>query len=371
MIHHARLTGPPTGDPFARVAGMTILLRQILSLQEAGIEQVELEGITADQLPRDLRIRVPLVSLLPSTSPQSAEGVLRARLGLVWHRLLPRRLVHSGYVGDLEAAPLVGDEFVIAATDSPSRRAAEDRLFQSLLKATDGLISRTLNRRISLRVTRVLIDTSLTPNQMTLIAGLFGAASIAVVLWGGSEWLVAGALLLQMQSILDGCDGEISRLKYIRSRLGEWLDQVIDDVVNVGFFAVAGWALHRAGSSIALPVTIAGIAMHLIYQMALYVALLTRGGGSGSVTSIHWPGQMDPRTVKANQRPHSGLRAFQETLEMVGRRDFFIFLYLPTALLGVTEIALFWCAIIFITSGVLTSLMWLLKGGPTPTRGAS
>jgi phosphatidylglycerophosphate synthase len=370
MIRQARLTGPPVGDPYARVAGMTILLRQILSLQEAGIEQVELEGIPPDQLPRDPRIRVRLVSLPPSTSPQSAEGVLRGRLGLVWHRLLPRRLVQTGYAGDLEAAPLVGDEFVIAATDPPSRRAAEDRLFQSLLKATDGLISRTLNRPISLRLTRALIDTSLTPNQMTLIAGLFGAASIAIALWGGAEWLVSGAVLLQVQSILDGCDGEISRLKYIRSRLGEWLDQVIDDFVNVGFFAAAGWALHRAGSSVALPVTIAGTAMHIIYQIALYVALLTRGGGSGSVTSIHWPGQMDPRLAKSNQRPHSGLRAFKETLEMAGRRDFFTFLYLPTALLGVTEIALFWCAIIFITSGAVTSLMWLLKGGPTPAHGA-
>lgn len=371
MIRRARLTGPAAGDPFSQVAGMTVLLRQILSLQDAGIEEVEVEGIPVEQLPRDSRVRLRLVSIAPAASPQAGEGVLRARLGLVWHRLLPRRLVQSDYAGDLEAAPLIGDEFVIGAAEPPSPRAAEKRLFQSLLKATDGLISRTINRPISLRVTRLLLDTSLTPNQMTLIAGVFGAASIAVVLWGGAEWLVAGALLLQVQSILDGCDGEISRLKYIRSRLGEWLDQVIDDVVNVGFFAVAGWALHRAGSSIALPVTIAGTAMHIIYQMALYVALVTRGGGSGSVASIHWPGQMDPRTAKANQRPHSVLHAFKETLEMAGRRDFFTFLYLPTTLLGVTEIALIWSAIIFITSGAVTSVMWLLKGGPTATRGAS
>ena len=40
--------------------------------------------------------------------------------------------------------------------------------------------------------------------------------------------------------------------------------------------------------------------------------------------------------------------------------------HLPAALLGVTEIALLWCAIIFISSGAVTSLDWLLRGGPRP-----
>ena len=111
------------------------------------------------------------------------------------------------------------------------------------------MISRTINRRISLRVTRLVLETSLTPNQMTVVASRFGVAAIAAVAWGGTAWFITGAVLLQIQSILDGCDGEISRLKYIRSRLGEWLDQVVDDVVNVGFFVAAGWALYRRDGS--------------------------------------------------------------------------------------------------------------------------
>jgi CDP-L-myo-inositol myo-inositolphosphotransferase len=130
---------------------------------------------------------------------------------------------------------------------SRTGRRAEELLLFSLIKPTDGFISRALNRRISLRITRAVIETALTPNQMTWIAAVFGAAAVAVVAAGGAGWLQAGALLLNVQSILDGCDGEISRLKYIRSRLGEWLDQVLDDLANVGFFAAAGWALYQAG----------------------------------------------------------------------------------------------------------------------------
>ena len=167
---------------------------------------------------------------------------------------------------------------------------------RTLFKPTDGIISRKLNRHISLQVTRALLDTPVTPNQMTLVAMAFGLAAIGVVWYCGAAGLIAGAVLLQIQSILDGCDGEISRLKYLRSRLGEWLDQVFDDVVNLGYFAVVGYTLYAAGSSIAGWLTVLGAGAHLVYQAALYTALLTRGGGSGSVTSIRWWGQKPARS---------------------------------------------------------------------------
>jgi phosphatidylglycerophosphate synthase len=259
----------------------------------------------------------------------------------------------------------------MAAADDAARRQGEALLFRSLIKPTDGIVSRALNRPISLRVTRLLINTPLTPNQMTLIAGGFGIAAIALVAVGGAAWLVPGAVLLQVQSILDGCDGEISRLKYIRSRLGEWLDQVLDDVVNVGFFAAAGWALHQAGSGIALPIAIVGTAFHLIYQGALYTALVTRGGGSGSITSIRWWGQKDHTGPSAGRPPSGFVRVAKETIEAAMRRDFFTFLYLPAALLGVTEAALGWCAFIFVGSGLATGLQWLVGGGPEPAERTS
>jgi hypothetical protein len=56
----------------------------------------------------------------------------------------------------------------------------------------------------------------------------------------------------------------------------------------------------------------------------------------------------------------------KETVELAGRRDFFTFLYLPAALLGITEVALAWCAVIYSVSGVTTGLQWLVRGGPEP-----
>ncbi len=361
MTARALLRPATAGDPLTRVAGLSVLLRQLLSLQDAGITEVALPAELLARLAPDGRLALALV---PDTVPGPAP-VLTARAGLVWHRMLPRRLRRAGWQGDLEQAPRDPDDFVVAVHDAASARAAEDQLFAALLKATDGLVSRTINRPVSLRITRLLVNTPLTPNQMTLIALVFGLAAIGLVAWGGAAMLLPGAVLLQVQSILDGCDGEISRLKYIRSRLGEWLDQVGDDVVNVGFFAVAGWALWRDGSAAAGWMAAIGAPLHVVYQVALYAALVLRGGGSGSVTSIRWRGQADPAPIASGSR-RGPWRAFKETVEMAGRRDFFTFLYLPAALLGLTEVALAWCAVIFSVSGVTAVVQWLLFGGPEP-----
>lgn len=370
MSARATLVAPVVGDPEAHVAGLSILLRQLLSLQDAGIDEVEVQGIEAAKIPADARLRIPVLAV-PATAPARPETILTARIGLVWHRLLPKRLVAEGYRGDLEAAPLASGEFIVAPADKAGLREAEELLLAALLKATDGLISRTINRRISLRVTQALLETGLTPNQMTIVAALFGLAAIAVVAWGGAAWFIPGALLLQAQSILDGCDGEISRLKYIRSRLGEWLDQVVDDVINLGFFVATGYALYQAGWEPARLLAIIGTVSHLVYQVALYAALILVGGGSGSVASIRWRGQKEH-----GDSPHhpGGSRSFltqvKETLEMAGRRDFFTFLYLPAAVFGVMEIALGWCTGIFVLSGLASGTHWLIFGPPEPARKA-
>lgn len=340
------------------MAGLTVLLRQLLSLQDAGIEEVVV-ALPATEIPQDPRLSMRVI---PGASAPDAQ--LTAPVGLVWHRMLPKRLIARGYRGAIETAPHEPEEFVIAVSDRASAKAAESALLASLLKNTDGFISRSINRPISLRITRLLLDTSLTPNQMTFIAALFGVAAIWVVLAYGVSWLLPGALLLQAQSILDGCDGEISRLKYIRSRLGEWLDQVLDDLVNLGFFAAASLVLWQAGSMIALIIGVVGVSVHILYQVLLYVALVTRGGGSGSVNSIQWRSTA-PVTgpVRTDRTPFMILK---ETVEMAGRRDFFTFFYVPMILVGLPEVALAWCAIIFSVSGLAIAYEWLAYGGPTP-----
>ena len=58
----------------------------------------------------------------------------------------------------------------------------------------------------------------------------------------GYFFLLLGALLAQLSSILDGCDGEIARLKLLKSKFGRWLDQVLDRYSDL--FIFTGLTFH-------------------------------------------------------------------------------------------------------------------------------
>ncbi|MFQ5837795.1 MAG: NTP transferase domain-containing protein [Thermoplasmata archaeon] len=105
---------------------------------------------------------------------------------------------------------------------------AKDALLRSLVKPEDGPVSRHLNRRISARITEQLVKTSLTPNQVSSIA--FAVALVASVLFylGDYLFLVVGGILVQFSSILDGCDGEVARLKFSSTSRGGWIDSLMD-----------------------------------------------------------------------------------------------------------------------------------------------
>jgi len=112
----------------------------------------------------------------------------------------------------------------------------EKHLLASLVKDTDGFISRHINRKISLYLTRHLMRTRITPNQITAVVLAIGiCAGPAIIAMGGYGGILAGALLYYFSSVLDGCDGEISRLKFMGTPLGAWLDTVGDDIVGLSF----------------------------------------------------------------------------------------------------------------------------------------
>jgi len=128
---------------------------------------------------------------------------------------------------------------------SESFKAAERILFDSLRKPTDGFMSRHVERHLSLAVTRQILKTGITPNQMTLMVMMLGGVAAFFFAQPGYVPKVAGALLFWCASFLDGCDGELARLKFLESRLGGWLDLWGDNVVHCLVFLGIGIGLWR------------------------------------------------------------------------------------------------------------------------------
>ena len=132
--------------------------------------------------------------------------------------------------------------------DLATRKEAERRLFKSLTKSVDGPISRHLNRRFSKAISRLVMNTSVTPNHMTTVGLLIGllSALLTALATSTSLWLIPlGGLLYQVSSMIDGCDGELARLKFMHSDWGEWYDTVSDDVINLSYQLAMGIALYR------------------------------------------------------------------------------------------------------------------------------
>jgi 1L-myo-inositol 1-phosphate cytidylyltransferase / CDP-L-myo-inositol myo-inositolphosphotransferase len=135
------------------------------------------------------------------------------------------------------------DPLVVAKAEDI--RVAERRLLRGLVKDTDGFMARHFDRHISLQISRRLAPTAIKPTQVTMLSmviGLLGAPFFLSAHW---VWQTVGALLFLLHSIVDGCDGELARLKFQESRYGGILDFWSDNVVHVAIFGclAIGWAL--------------------------------------------------------------------------------------------------------------------------------
>jgi CDP-L-myo-inositol myo-inositolphosphotransferase len=133
--------------------------------------------------------------------------------------------------------------------DTPESLAcAKQRLLAGLEKpGEDGYISRHLNRPLSVRFSTLLAHTPLTPNWITVLSCLIALCGAFFFSLGRYPWTVLAGLLIQLASVLDGCDGEIARLKFLSSRFGAWLDTVLDryaDVAIATAIAYGYWLSH-------------------------------------------------------------------------------------------------------------------------------
>jgi len=81
-------------------------------------------------------------------------------------------------------------------------------------------------RRISPYVTRLLLPTGISPNGVTWLMITAGAAAGAVLVVPGLPGAVLGALLAQVQMLLDCSDGELARWRSSFSATGIFLDKV-------------------------------------------------------------------------------------------------------------------------------------------------
>ncbi|HEY3353701.1 MAG TPA: CDP-alcohol phosphatidyltransferase family protein [Polyangia bacterium] len=364
------------------IAGLPALVRTVLDLQAGGVGRVRLCGDpaacadAAALLEGEPRVRVPVGTAGDGAAAAPTDGaavvVLPAGLCLMRDlaRRLPRVAPPAGGVARLEAEPpgagtvlvaaapaaaalvaaaqaapaaelvaagvpvealaLAAREFAVPARTPAEEARATDLSVEALRKPIDGVISRHLNRPVSLFLTRRLMRTRVHPNHVSIITLLVGLGAGAAVALGGRWWWAVGGLLLQLQSVLDGVDGELARLKHLHSRAGEWLDTVSDDLATVVFTAGAGLAVWRATGR-AWPLVVGGVGVAaLIGLQVVYYTLLLTIYRSGDLLSIPWVADVG----RPDLSPATGLKKAVAWLKPVFKHDFIMFAFCVLAIVG-------------------------------------
>ena len=111
-----------------------------------------------------------------------------------------------------------------------------------------------------LRISRVLLPTPVTPNQVTLVALLCSGIAGAVMAGGTYFSFVVGGFLTWFASMLDGVDGELARARFQATALGHWLEMTCDYAFYLAVVSGYGVGFYRAsGSRVWLHMAVAGL----------------------------------------------------------------------------------------------------------------
>jgi uncharacterized protein (TIRG00374 family) len=223
-------------------------------------------------------------------------------------------------------------------------RSAERKLDRWLVKPTDGIYAR-LNRRVSIPISRQLIKFPITANMVTLFTLGVGIASAAFFAVGGYWNTLVGAFLCLAASILDGCDGEVARLKLQESAFGCWLETVCDYLFYLCLFVGMTVGLWRSSGA---RMYVVGGGLLLMGAVASFLAT----GWQRHRLAANRPEQLlKIWQAHAESRPSNPFLYFGRHTEFIVRRCFFPYALLFFALFHILDVA-------FVLSVIGANLVW-------------
>ena len=219
--------------------------------------------------------------------------------------------------------------------DRRGARQARAMLFGQVTKNTSGPVSRHINARLSIPISKVLIETGLSPHLVTVLFVLTtGLAAAWLISDPQPYWRLALAgCLWQMAAVLDRCDGEIARVKLCESRFGAWFDTVTDNLAYVAAYAAFLKAAHglHPGQPLYLYAGLSAVAAMLLTLGIMYHYALRTGSGSLQNYIVGF----------ARHVPQAEKGAVYRALEryaFLAKRDSFAFVHFLLALLGAFDL---------------------------------
>ena len=231
--------------------------------------------------------------------------------------------------------------------------ASEKHLLRHSGKSQDGMVSKFLNRPISRAITRLLLKLPITPNTWTILIFALALVAFVFLVRGDYTGFVAGSALFQLINILDGCDGEIARAKYLDSERGRRLDAFCDFVANLIFVLCLGVGLFRQ------PLVSANI--RFVYLLESLITFFLMGRGLGRYVRPLLARDTTRAVSRRQEDFHVAERFFGRALPafifQITQRDVIYFVFLLLAIAGRAS----WILHIVFAFSVITLLFRLFR----------
>lgn len=191
----------------------------------------------------------------------------------------PQAVVLAGLLAETAVRALdVSRRLWVPITDplDTSVANAETQLLRTLGREGDSMLVRVLDRRLSQALTKRLMRTPVTPNQITFLSAAIGLSGAFLLAQPSQLLQVLGSLLFLLSTIIDGCDGEIARLTFQESEFGAKLDVIMDNVVHFFLFPSIALGLYRREYNTLYFVLGALTLGGILVSMAVYLPYLWR-----------------------------------------------------------------------------------------------
>ena len=169
--------------------------------------------------------------------------------------------------------------FAKLVEDEPTARQTE-RIFINLHKHYySQFMDFWVNSYFSLKISSLLVKTSITPNALTLFGLVIGLLSAWQFSQGGYWGGLLGGLAFVGTAIWDCCDGDVARLKFMESDFGDTLDTTCDNLNNVFAFTgiMIGAAMNSGFLYALIPFILLGVGGSLIFY---FIYFPKKGKGS-------------------------------------------------------------------------------------------
>ncbi len=159
------------------------------------------------------------------------------------------------------------------------RAKAQEFLFAQIRKSIvlDGVIAFYIMRPLARIFTRALLNTPVSPNQATMAALACGVGAALCAIGGGATLAIWAGALYWFGGVLDCIDGELARMRMQSSKIGEWLDSMVDEFSTIALITGLGIGLSREGAGDHwLYLGIGGAAIAVLALAPLYLELHRR-----------------------------------------------------------------------------------------------